>query len=513
MRNGPSSFCWFDYETFGISPVWDRPAQFAAIRTDDELNPLGEPTMLFCRQTDDYLPHPAACRVTDLTPGFVNERGLPENRFIDAVVGLLGAPGTCSVGYNSVRFDDEFTRHTLFRNLADSYEHEWKDGASRWDLLDVVRLTRALRPDGIEWPVNADGRASNKLEDLAAANDLAEGAAHDALVDVRATLALARLLRARQPKLFAHTLAHRDKRSVGRLLDPDSPRPVVLVSSFIPAERHHLAVVQPLARHPDNPNAVIVLDLADDPSALVGLDIQELIDRRLASGKGATSSTGQGTAPGPRLGLHSVALNKCPVVAPLGVLRPSDAERLGIDLARIQRHAESVKTLVEGDTLERIRASFGRPRNDGGAEPSLADEDVDGGLYRGGFLSADDRARRAIARRAAGQPAPVRDMAFDDPRLPEMVFRFRARNHPELLDEAERARWHALVRARLQADASAPWLGLERFETAMAEQAWQDDEQSLRRQLSDHAASLRGRYLNGEPQAAVPSPASDTIEE
>jgi len=486
MGNVPASFCWFDYETFGISPVWDRPAQFAAIRTDSELNPLGDPTMLFCRQTDDYLPHPAACRVTGLSPPFVNQRGLSETRFIDAVVALLGAPGTCSVGYNNVRFDDEFTRHTLFRNLRDPYEHEWKDGASRWDLLDVVRLTRALRPDGIEWPVLEDGRASNRLEHLVAANGLADGPAHDALVDVRATLALARLLRDRQPRLFAHALAHRDKRSVGRLLDPALRRPVVLINSFIPAARHHLAVVQPLTRHPDFPNAVIVLDLSDDPSAIADLDAGQINERRLAPG-----------GDGARLGLHSVALNKCPVVAPLGVLRPADAERLGIDLSLLQRHTAAASALFETGTLEQVRSAFSRHRD---GEPqhdtsSGTDErDVDGTLYSGGFLSADDRRRLLAIRGAAHQRTPAAALAFDDPRLAEMTFRYRARNHPELLDEPDRVRWKQQVHQRLQAETSAPWLGLEEFETVMANEDWRDEEQPLRRQLHDHVASLRLRY-------------------
>ena len=478
----PSSFCWFDYETFGISPAWDRPAQFAAIRTDPGLDPIGEPLVLHCRQADDYLPHPAACRVTGLDPETVHARGaLPECRFIERVRDALGAPGTCSVGYNSVRFDDEFTRHTLFRNLHDPYEHEWKHGASRWDLLDVVRLTRALRPDGIEWPV-VDGRPSNRLEHLAAANGLGHGRAHDALADVRATIALAALIRARQPRLFAHALAHRGKASARALLDPERREPVVLVSAAIPASRHHLALIVPLARHPTNPNAVIVLDLANDPESFAALDAETLGARVFARGIPADDPS--------RVGLHAVAVNKCPVIVPRSALRPDDAERLGIDLAARLAHLDALERLLDPALLARVRDAFSRasPGDVAGSRP-----DVDASLYAGGFLSNGDRERLAAIRAAEPRTLGAAGGRFDDPRLDEMLFRYRARNHPDTLDAAGRRRWAAHVGARLGADADAPWLGRAGFERAMDEQPWRPEERPLRAALARYAAQLDER--------------------
>jgi len=507
MRDAPpSSFCWFDYETFGLSPIWDRPAQFAAIRTDADLEPIGEPEVLYCRQADDYLPHPAACRVTGMTPAEANARGLPEHRFIERVRGLLGAPGTCSVGYNSVRFDDEFTRHTLFRNLRDPYAHEWKDGASRWDLLDVVRLTRALRPDGIVWPTDDEGRPTNRLEHLATANGLEAGRAHDALADVRVTIALARLIRERQPLLFAHALAHRGKRAVRALLEPhgrppiaESPaggepraaaaldrEPLVLVAAGIPASRHHLALVVPLVAHPTNPNAVIVFDLASDPSALVGLDADELAARLFARGRTAADRP-------ERPGLHSVATNKCPVVVPYRALRDVDAERLGIDRDAQLRRREA----LGGLSLECVRNAFARPPEDDSAT------DVDASLYAGDFLSAADRARlermHTVEPDALGTP----EGGFGDRRLDEMLFRFRARNHPDTLDASERQRWREHVAARLGAGPDAPWLGREGFERAMRDQPWTSGEHDLRHALQGHADALCGAagiLPEGEPR-------------
>src|SRR5699024_4482297 len=144
-----------------------------------------------------------------------------EPEFIARIVAELSRPGTCGVGYNSLRFDDEVTRHTLWRNFLDPYAREWRDGCSRWDIIDMVRLAYALRPAGIEWPLRADGAPSFRLEDLATANNLEQAQAHDALSDVHATIALARLVRRQQPKLYNYVFENRGKRAAAQLLDLD----------------------------------------------------------------------------------------------------------------------------------------------------------------------------------------------------------------------------------------------------------------------------------------------------
>ena len=193
-----STFLWYDLETFGRDPRRTRIAQFAAIRTDETLEPIGEPISLFCQPADDLLPSPEATMITGITPQQAQRDGLREAEFFARLNEELSVPGTCAVGYNSIRFDDEFIRFGLYRNFHDAYEREWKDGNSRWDLLDVMRLMRALRPEGLEWPLREDGAPSFKLDDLAGANGTREGSAHEALSDVRALLGLARRMRAAQ---------------------------------------------------------------------------------------------------------------------------------------------------------------------------------------------------------------------------------------------------------------------------------------------------------------------------
>ena len=202
----PDTFLFYDLETFGADPRRSRIAQFAAVRTDAQLQVIEEPVSLFVQPADDLLPSPVATLITGITPQQALRDGLPEAEAAARIVEEMARPGTCTLGYNSLRFDDEFVRHTLFRNFFDPYEREWRSGNSRWDLLDVLRLAHALRPDGLTWPRREDGATSFRLEHLALANHVREGDAHEALSDVHATIGLARLLRQAQPRLWDYAL-------------------------------------------------------------------------------------------------------------------------------------------------------------------------------------------------------------------------------------------------------------------------------------------------------------------
>ncbi|WP_298834440.1 exodeoxyribonuclease I [uncultured Piscinibacter sp.] len=425
------SFFWHDYETFGRVPRRDRPAQFAGVRTDAELNEVDEPVMLHCRPPTDALPDPESCLLTGITPQHCLEHGIPEHAFAAAIEAQLAKPGTVGVGYNSIRFDDEVTRFLFWRNLIDPYAREWQNGCGRWDLLDVVRCTRALRPEGIEWPVNDEGKASFRLEHLTAANGLAHEAAHDALSDVRATIALARLIRQRQPRLWEFCLRLRRKEAV--LAEIGSDRPFLHVSGMYAPERGCLAVVWPLAPHPTNKNELIVWDLAADPQELFALDA-ETIRARLFSRADALP---EGV---PRLPIKTIHLNKSPVVVGnLKALNPAMAERWGVDLAQATRHAQAAASGAS-QLAGRWADVFERP-----APTSAIDVDED--LY-GGFVGHADRGRLQRLRELPPDRLAARRTGFDDGRLEELLFRYRARNFPETLADDERERWaqHCLQR-------------------------------------------------------------------
>jgi len=435
-----ATFYWYDYETFGADPRLDRPAQFAGIRTDTDLNPIAAPLVRYCRPAPDYLPQPDACLITGITPQVARREGLPEAEFIAEINAEFSVPGTCVAGFNNLRFDDEVTRHSLYRNLLDPYAREWRNGNSRWDMIDPLRLARALRPEGIVWPNDpATGRPSFRLQALTAANGIAHADAHDALGDVRATIALARLLRERQPKLFQFLLDRRSKQKAADLLGLGKLVPVIHASEKFPAERHCIGVVVALARHPTNPNGVVVYDLAFDPTPLLTLDAATLRQRLYTP----VADLPEGVE---RLHLKTVHINKCPVLAPQETLRPQDSERLGLDKRRCLEHLDMLRG-VPG-LAAKVQEIVGGEREEAG---DAAATDPDTMLYSGGFFSDHDRAAldylRGLAPAELGRAKPV----FEDERLPEMLFRYRARNYPETLDAAETARWESFRRGRLQA--------------------------------------------------------------
>ena len=206
------SLFWHDYETSGVNPSLDQPLQFAGIRTNESLEIIDDPVLIYCKPHLDIIPSPVACLVTKISPQIADREGLKEPEFIKKIFNEMIKPGTCTVGYNSIKFDDEFTRFTLYRNFFDPYEREWKNGNTRWDIINMMRLARALRPEGIEWPNHDDGKPSFKLEDLTRANGIEHSGAHDALADVYATIELAKLVRLKQPRLFHYIYRIRKKK-------------------------------------------------------------------------------------------------------------------------------------------------------------------------------------------------------------------------------------------------------------------------------------------------------------
>ena len=434
------TFLWHDYETFGLNTRRDRPAQFAGIRTDAELNEIGEPVMLYCQPANDYLPDPASCLITGITPQHCLQHGLPEHAFAAQIEQLLAQPGTIGVGYNTIRFDDEVTRFMFWRNLIDPYGREWQNDCGRWDLLDVVRMAYALRPEGIVWPIKHDGphvgKPSFTLQDLTRANGLVHEAAHDALSDVRATIALARLIRTAQPRLFDFCLGlHKKDRVAAELGLPASPQhavPFLHVSGMFPSEKGCLAVMWPLATHPNNKNELLAWNLAHDPSELPLLDVATLRQRLFSK----TADLPQGVQ---RLPMKSVHLNKSPmVVRKLATLTPQMAVKWGIDMQAALRNAEKARDLPDMSAI--WPEVFQRQQE--------AAPDVDEDLY-GGFIGNADR--RRLNQLLALSPAELAHerTGFDDPRLKTLLFRYRARNFPNTLTPEESARWEAHRAARL----------------------------------------------------------------
>ncbi|WOJ93453.1 exodeoxyribonuclease I [Congregibacter variabilis] len=431
---------WHDYETFGVDPGYDRPAQFAGLRTDLDLNPIGEPLVVYAKPPRDYVPHPEACLITGITPQKALAEGIAEADFIKAILSEFMQPGTCAVGYNSLRFDDTVTRATLYRNLRDPYAREYGDGRSRWDLIDIVRTAYALRPEGLTWPKRDDGLPSFRLEDLCQANGLSQGRAHDALVDVQATIALARLLKERQPRLFDWLYRQRFKQAVKPMLEPMAD-PVLHVSGMFGAQRANLGLILPLAAHHQNRNEVLCADLSIDAGLLIDLPAVDL-HRLLYTANADLAGNEQ------RPGLKSVHINRCPVLLPAKMADAAVAQRAGLDLDGCRENLKKLRDYEQrmpGALRDKLRSLDELSKR-------APETDPDRMLYSGGFIAREDR--RTLDRILELSPEDLADttVAFEDLRLEEMLFRYRARNYPETLNAEEQLRWEEFRFNRISED-------------------------------------------------------------
>ena len=447
------TFYWHDYETSGADATLDRPWQFAGVRTNADLEIIGEPLTLYARPTPDRLPHPAAIRVTGITPQLAVERGLPEAAFIARVHQELAQPKTCGIGYNSIRFDDEITRFALWRSLRDPYGREWQNGNSRWDLLDVTRAFRALRPAGIQWPLREDGFTSFRLGDLTAANGVEHGAAHDAMADVVATIEIAKLLKRCDEGLFDTLHRQRTKRAVRGLVNLDELTPLIHVSGVFGGARHNLALVVPVAWHPKNNSELICVDLGKAPDFLE--QPTETLRQHLFTRQADPPEDVE------RPPIETIRLNRAPVLLPTHWVAGEVAESLGLDGDLHRRHLSLLREARANDP-----AGFVSRFQDLWREQSFPEwSDPDQGLYDG-FVSDGDRSLcdQAIAKDPAaltGQSFP-----FADQRLPEMLFRYRARNFPDTLNDAETAQWREHCQLQWQ-KGSFP---LAQFDSELAEE-------------------------------------------
>lgn len=419
------TFFFYDLETSGLSARDDRIMQFAGIRTDMELQPIGEPYNVLVRLNDDTLPAPEALMVTGISPQQTVDDGYSEAEFSKILVEDVFTEDTIAVGFNSIRFDDEFVRHLLWRNFYDPYEWSWKDGRSRWDLLDVVRMTRALRPEGIEWPVTEDGKATNRLELLTKLNGIDHLKAHDALSDVEALIAVTNLIKQKQPQLYAYLLEMRDKKKVKQLVNLDDKKPFVYTSGRYDAEFDKTTVAFPLTSG-KNGN-VIVYDLRYDPTPFIDLDSKAMTKKVFATWEERQKDGFE------KLPVKELQYNRAPAVAPLGVLQQSEGwSRIKITPEIIEKHkaillgaphfAENVRSLFEG------KADFKKA------------VDPEAQLYDG-FVEARDKLRIETVRNADARTLVDFQPNFTDERLSPLLLHYKARSFPASLSESESRAW------------------------------------------------------------------------
>ena len=433
------------------------------------LEPIGEPYNLLVTLNDDTLPSPDALMVTGITPQKTVEEGYTEAQFARMLSEEIFTHDTIAVGFNNIRFDDEFIRHLLWRNFCDPYEWSWKDGRSRWDLLDVVRLTRALRPEGINWPVDDKGEPSNRLELITSANGIAHENAHDALADVTALIAVTKLIKQKQPQLYDYLLKMRDKKVVQQLVNVDDKKPFVYASGRYDKEFAKTTVAFPLTTSRNG--GVVVYDLRYDPTPFVGLNAEELAKKIFASWEERQAENFV------KLPVKELQYNRCPAAAPLGVLEQGDGWRkISLDLKTVQKHQNIL--LNHPDFAEKLRTIFeNKP-----AFKKLPDPEAQ--LYDG-FLNDRDRIRVEAVRNADERELADFHPEFQDERLAPLLLHYKARNFPRSLSEDDLAQWETWRAQRLQAQLPQFMASLQRLAPTAT-----DEQQFILQELQLWAESI-----------------------
>lgn len=427
------TFYWHDYETWGINPAEDKPSQFAGVRTDYDFNVIGEPLNIMCQPTLDTLPSLDACLITGITPQQAEANGVVERDFFAAIHSQLAQPGTCSVGYNSLRFDDEVTRYGFYRNFYDPYAREWQSGNSRWDVIDMLRLCYAVRPDGMEWPLRDDGIVSFRLEQLTQANGLSHEAAHDALSDVYATIAVAKMVKQKQPRLYQHVFSLRNKKVAQQALGVGSGKPVLHISSKFGSEFACGSLVLPITEHPVNKNEIICIDLRYSPAPLFDLSANQLAELLYTK----VSDLPEGIE---RIPIKTIHINRCPIILSPGLVDVAVSERMQLDLALCEQHRQLV--LAEPMLAAKLQQVVVATNYDNSGRDAEA-------LLYDGFISNNDK---QLIKNIPNTPAEMLAESvflFEDNRLPDLLFRYRARNFPDSLNESEREEWLDFCRTKL----------------------------------------------------------------
>lgn len=399
MAINPSFFNWYDTETTGLSAHHDQIIQFSSVRTDANLNYIkGAELNLHVKLRPDVVPGPRAFAVHGISIEELNQKGVTE---VEAAAHIrnwfLDKENSMSSGYNTLPFDDEIVRNTMYRALQNPYEHEYKKGNSRSDIMRAVMLVYALRPHLLDFWVTEEAKTSLKLGDMCRANGIILDNAHDARSDVIATIELARKIKDASPQLWAYFLNLSDKNFVKPMID--QMKPLVLIDRYLSREKGHLTMALPVIYDARIASKMLAVDLREDPTELLSLPVSEL-KRRIFTPAGDLDE-GESIKM-----IRDMTINKQPLIAEQSIFRGHDhiVDRAGLDIDACMRHAE----MIGKDTgfRDRLRETYIKE-----FDPC---EDVYEGIYSLGFISSDEEKLRFKARALEPQ-------VEGRPRLPDLV--------------------------------------------------------------------------------------------
>ena len=407
-------YVFYDFETTGISPAFDQPLQFGAVLTDAQFNEIDR-VELRCKLAPHIIPSPYALVVTGLSPEQIVDPALPELfEFSQSIMDLIDrwTPATW-IGYNSMKFDEEVLRQTLYQNLQPNIYATQTNGNSRMDMLTVVYAVWCRNRKLLNWPTNTYGGTSFKLDQLAPQNGFGTHNAHDALGDVEATLHLARMISKGDHSLWSSFLFNRNKRSILRKLGEFPPVAIVSRDGSAPPKTYIGCFCGTL---PGNTSSAVFFNLqAGDPEVIGSSD--EKLNLNLA--EGASKIT------------FSLPINKTPAIFSI-----HDPAREHVERAGVIAKSPSLRATF----LHSASALFS---NDKAPDAVPVEKQIYGKFYSNSdrallqeFQSSDWISRRKIVN------------LFEDARLRQLGRRLIAYYRKDLLTEREAMQFKNFIKER-----------------------------------------------------------------
>ena len=419
------TYVFYDTETTGTDTAFDQVLQFAAIRTDDELNETGR-FEIRCRLLPHIVPAPDAIQVTGIAPKRLDDPALPSHYEMACAIHdrLAAWSPAIFLGWNSIHFDEHLLRQAFYQNLLPPYLTN-TGGNGRADMLHITRAVCSLSPGLLTVPTDADGQPRYALDRIAPANGHVHADAHDALADAAATLHMARLVMNGAPSLWHSFTQLATKKAATRFVHTE---PVFHL--FRRAGGMAWTCVTPIAVNPDNQAEIRLYDLDTDPADLAKLSDDELAAR----------------AAGSNPPLTRLKTNQCPIA-----LTPDQAANAGLAAPEsLPLTRDRVDRLCnERELRERLLAALPpkQPADTTHVEQQIYD----------GFPGATDESTMRRFHTVPWDQRPALVGAFRDSRLRHLGNRLLFVERPDLLSPAYRKTCRDAVHRRLTATADTPW--------------------------------------------------------
>lgn len=395
------TYLFYDLETTGLNKSFDQALHFAAIRTDLQFNEINR-YELKIKLNPDVIPSPYAMlthhmRLSDIA------NGISEYEAAKQIHQWVNEPGTISLGYNTLSFDDEFLRFTFYRNLLPPYTHQFANRCSRMDIYPMTLLYYLFKNNALKWPVK-EGKISLKLEELNNINQFVTGRAHHAMVDVEATLALAKVF-AEDREMWNYICGYFNKKTDQERLQKLGDDTALMVYGKLGYDRQYQSIVLSLGNHYHYNNQLLWLRLDDKDFSL---------------------------EPKESVVQNSFVLQK--KLGEPGFILPLRERYLQQVKPEVLNLAEKNKQWLSDNTdiFKLIREHYRSFQY-----PQVADIDIDAGLYVNGFWSPQEEFFCKKFSHAKPEEKSKLIDKITNPRLYALALRILGRNYPGVLTDQQ----------------------------------------------------------------------------